>query len=540
MSKIYPILPKCTQKESFANSSFTFSTNNGYNPSFGSKPNAEDAIEIVKDLTKKQESLIDEALTNRFLGRTGKFLDKLSSTAGELQNLLIIGIGTAFVAPIFIAFNPLSKQDENKKKYTAMRQPVSAVIATAIGFGINMPIANAFERMATYAKLEKFDMSAKPPTSYLKSRYKGIIKHFDDIKNIDNLTGLKGTLLKNSILEDKKFFDMLDDDSIKSGHDFEEKFSYKLFESMIHDKASDKVAKLFMNPSNKNGVYQKKLKDFLIENLRFEIDKTDPGKLNKHFLGFRLDEIKAADFLKAFGFDEKVYAPKNLKTFLNSNFYKNRFLEESRGDALRAEEMFNAFKTILKKTGTKLLNQDEIEKMFTENLSRQGFNDLERKSISRFVEVASISGNYDGSNIPLRILLKVIKNDGHASLEDEFENNGKILDSTLDDFLLLLREKLDIKSAISSTRKLKDGEIPEKILKQSDYEFLLTCSKKIVQNFADNAKNAFGSYSKLQGIVLSLAVLPFSCGILNWAYPRFMEKYFPKLCESKTNSKGGK
>ena len=52
------------------------------------------------------------------------------------------GIGTAFVAPIFIAFNPIAKQDPKKKKYSAMRQPISAIIATAMGFAINKPIAD--------------------------------------------------------------------------------------------------------------------------------------------------------------------------------------------------------------------------------------------------------------------------------------------------------------------------------------------------------------------------------------------------------------
>ena len=37
-----------------------------------------------------------------------------------------------------------------------------------------------------------------------------------------------------------------------------------------------------------------------------------------------------------------------------------------------------------------------------------------------------------------------------------------------------------------------------------------------------NAKNAYG-------IILSLITLPFSCGLLNWAYPRVMEKVMPVL-----------
>ena len=38
------------------------------------------------------------------------------------------------------------------------------------------------------------------------------------------------------------------------------------------------------------------------------------------------------------------------------------------------------------------------------------------------------------------------------------------------------------------------------------------------------------------GIVISLLTLPFACGILNWSYPRIMEKIMPEVANKKKAS----
>jgi len=66
-------------------------------------------------------------------------LKSIDKHSGEVFNILITAVGTAFVAPFFIAYNPLSKTDEDTKKYSAMRQPVSAVLAVATQAGLVIP-----------------------------------------------------------------------------------------------------------------------------------------------------------------------------------------------------------------------------------------------------------------------------------------------------------------------------------------------------------------------------------------------------------------
>src|SRR5574344_887028 len=80
-------------------------------------------------LSKEGQNLVDRELI-KYLGPVkGWCLDKLSATAGEIQNWIVMNVGTACIAPIFIVNNPLSKENKQNKKYTAWRQPISAIIA---------------------------------------------------------------------------------------------------------------------------------------------------------------------------------------------------------------------------------------------------------------------------------------------------------------------------------------------------------------------------------------------------------------------------
>ena len=53
-------------------------------------------------------------------------------------------------------------------------------------------------------------------------------------------------------------------------------------------------------------------------------------------------------------------------------------------------------------------------------------------------------------------------------------------------------------------------------------------------------EGVFKNFKKLSGLIFGLAILPFTCGLLNWAYPRFMEKFFPELCDAKKQAHAAK
>ena len=95
----------------------------------------------------------------------------LNKHNGEIANNIVIAIGTAFVAPIFIAFNPFSKEDKETKIYSAWRQPLSAVLALAAAIGCNMQFNRASEKAASIGKLGDINLSASPAATMFFATY---------------------------------------------------------------------------------------------------------------------------------------------------------------------------------------------------------------------------------------------------------------------------------------------------------------------------------------------------------------------------------
>lgn len=431
--------------------------------------------EAVQALTKSQELLVDKALTTKYLGKTGKALNFLSDTAGEIQNLWVMNIGTAFIAPVIIATNPITKEDQKSKEYTAWRQPISAVIALAFGLGVNIPIPKYIEKKVVEGKFEKFDLSMKPPSDFLRQRYKGIQKHFDNLKG-----------------SDKEYFDLINDGKVSNIENFKTKFaSYQEFENAVHKVTLNLAAKKLLDKNNPNSLHNQTMKDFLIKNLKFENDYIDNTALNSESTVKKLSSTKAMDFLKAFGFSESEVTENTLRTFINNNFYKDRVK----------------------------------------------FSPMERKLITRIGENLIPEEIKNSETITLKTLFKVL------NIDEGFAENKKLLNMNVTEFLPWLNKNMNIQAAVMAANPSKvKVKIPTVGAKES-LDFLEKHAAQIAKNIASKAASNYGAYKKIQGIVLTLATLPFSCGLLNWAYPRIMEKYFPQLIkksETQTSSKGGK
>ncbi len=77
-----------------------------------------------------------------------QFIRKFGVLTGEVPNILINAIGTGLVAPIFIKYNFLSKSDEDTRTYSALRQPVSAILAILIQGGLVLPFDRLMNNMS--------------------------------------------------------------------------------------------------------------------------------------------------------------------------------------------------------------------------------------------------------------------------------------------------------------------------------------------------------------------------------------------------------
>ena len=484
-----------------------------------------------------------------------KALNKLSETAGEVQNILFIGLGTALVAPIFIAYNPLSHQDEKTKKYSALRQPISAVIATATGLGINIPVTNAFNRMAAEGKLKKFDMEAKPPSDFLKNRYNSIVSNFSKLRE-----------------RDKKYFDMVNDDSIVDVKTFKQKYpTFQEFITGVHSVSQKNAAQKLLDPKNENGLRNVSLKEFMVKNLGVKeypndakhlnpnaivngpvakesataTTKLSPevvvnslgvkeqlhGKpqLNPDFIKKYLKNTSAVVFLKEIGISTDEVT---LRTFLGKNFYKDKFGAEMEENQNLAGEMFKIIKKNSKEGDFKGIDEPKLEKLFKEGLAKKGFDESERKTISRLSELWINEKTKGEEIIPLKTLFKVL------GIEDDFYKHT-CLDSKMDKFLLWVDKNLTdgICSDVHKNPAIQQiVEISEKETAENGKK-LVKFAGQIAANAVKTAESNFKAYSKVQGIVLSLAILPLSCGALNWSYPRIMEKWFPSLAGTKVDNK---
>lgn len=122
-------------------------------------------------------------------------LEKAQKHLGtEIATTSINAIGTAAVAPVFIAFNPLSKTDKETRQYSALRQPVSAVLAIGTQFAAMVPFNKYLNKLINEGKLGKlYDKSQLQDASYIAAK----IKKANPKLNKEQISAMtQGTIVK--------------------------------------------------------------------------------------------------------------------------------------------------------------------------------------------------------------------------------------------------------------------------------------------------------------------------------------------------------
>lgn len=157
--------------------------------------------------------LIEKGIENSLINQSKvtKFLNYIQKNEGEVMNILVNAVGTALVAPFFIAFNPISKEDKNTKLYSALRQPISAALAIITQVGVVTKFNKYIDKLAVNGKLGKdYDMSIRPFAKYTYNQVKKNNPNFtrdqiwDEVKKIrkearDNaIENLKNKIIKET------------------------------------------------------------------------------------------------------------------------------------------------------------------------------------------------------------------------------------------------------------------------------------------------------------------------------------------------------
>lgn len=185
----------------------------GKSPNFGSISSA--CTNVCHNTERHNtEKALKKEIPN-LMAKSIRTISKLSKFAGEVPNIIINAIGTGLVAPIFIKYNFLSKTDEDTRTYSALRQPISAVLSVAAQVGAVIPIDRLISKMSNSGQFlgeklssPKYNKEAFQDVDYIKKMLKKEnpklsaqeLNDLADEKYLDNLDKLiKNAESKNSI-----------------------------------------------------------------------------------------------------------------------------------------------------------------------------------------------------------------------------------------------------------------------------------------------------------------------------------------------------
>lgn len=332
---------------------------------------------------------------------------------GEILNTLVTAFGTAVIAPIFIAGNPISKEDKETKWYSAMRQPISAVIAMIMQIGVANVYNGFMGKMASLGKLgENMDLRAKPEGKYLKK----IIK------------------LEEPQLQGRELSEAVTARQIKA-----EKVELAKLRAEMRNQ-----------DINIDDLISKKVYAEAENEIRSELEATYTELM-----------------------DGKKIKKRKLKKYVDSNVFEKNVKERARQN-LRKEIVFE---TEVKHNLRKLINE------FTGK----------ENAIDLAIEKVKVNTQLDKE-----VIAKIIEKLEKARAYEV--GNGK--------------------PAFSSIPKIGDSF--------ADVMHNVKVKKLLKARTAD-AERFFKNFRNIGGLIVAMLTLPISCGLLNWAYPRVMEKVMPKL-----------
>lgn len=418
----------------------------------------------INSATKSAEELAVQAYKGieQGLGRFGKVASFLHKHDGEVQAQLGNAIFTTTLAPLFIAANPLSKEDQNTKLYSAIRQPLSAGIAIAAGLGMTMPANNFIEAMASKGALSAIDLRMAPDDSFLKREYKRLAKSGKTNGQTQE------EYIENAKNEAKKLFTkLITEDPAKLKNDNTLKQQVRKLDDYI----------------SKNNLHEVDFKSFMKENFDTKFYNSAEGSgLKEAAFEKQLNKIKAIDFLRKMGLVDKKCSEEELRAFISRRRGSN--LEDAFKDAkIKGDSAYKITEEIGK------LNARQIQYNVNGEIIKQ-------------------------ESLTLKQMLQALK------IEDKFKKDieTKKVSAVLNDFS---------KVHLNGLNSMKGKGLQD-------------FATNILSNKTAITKANYGVLKKYYGIAVALASLPISCGALNWIYPRFVEKFFPKIAHAKAKKSNNK
>ncbi len=474
-----------------------------------------------------------------------KRMIKLKWLKGEVGGILITAIGTGIVAPIFIAFNPLSDKDENTKKYTAMRQPVSAVLAILIQLGLLKPLESIYDTLSNKGKLGKsvwFNQEKLHSKSFYENEAKrgklsaelveakverqmandvdrvagelhqnGSIK-FENNTSFDgkNLGGVINAALEERIKTQQTIFNDSSDETKVAAK--AKRAFVLLTEENRKDGAVNVIEELCKDLLDTDNQSKEKIHDILTGWKRKYGNNPELNKIAEEFLG-------RTDVPNIKGRAEQTLDKINIfkKALSNSRLIQNNsavILEHLNN--LKAGTDINIVPEGLKN----LLNIDNADvgglSNMLDTIKKTTDNQLRNKYIDKFITRVNA---YIEAGDDIEKILEIYQKGYYTDTKDTAKATINLLNSLKVDET---KEISDVKAVIRN--------IANKLGLSGNDKFEI----EIVKELRNKIEKKIKGFSQVSNILVGLFVtLPITCNILNWVYPRFMDIFFPQLANSK-------
>lgn len=472
---------------------------------------------------------VSDILLKLFPGKIRVML-KAHENMGEIQNQMINAVGTGFVAPLFIKFNPMSDTDENTRTYTAWRQPVSAVLAVATQCAIVKPFNDLIRWMSdigylgqNYNKtlapsnnyIEKLIKEQNPNKKYTKEELKAEVEAIQKQKE----KALEKMISNNEIIFDKtsrKGGKTVIEKAPMSENDFKQLVSDTI-DSIINSEEAQKLEATTLKTS-------KKMERALFYNKNAE----DSRKVLERISNKINNEYTEADFST-----DKI---KSIHTELNKEF----------------KEIIKELKTEAKADPSKKETNAELIKIVKGLKSRNIGNEPETIRIMKYKvddmlgELNIVSAKKSTSEIVDYINKKIARrtNAIDSVISTLSELKTKLLNSeiSISQAQEVINEKIKASTKAVEEKLKAQGITGEEIFEPPEYKESLASRMKqkigslagsVRKQLAKNQKANIDAAQRWTGLFVSLAILPVTCWMLNKIYPWFMDLAFPNLSNKK-------
>lgn len=439
---------------------------------------------------KVPEKIVDPSSTEdvaeeleKIMPRSLNGMKKLKDNINEFQNILINSLGTGLIAPIFIKWNPLSKTDEDTRTYTAWRQPVSAALAIATQAVITLPFAAAIKSMASDGAFGQLynETPYKDPEKFIRDLREKNTIYYDTAKfnGKKDLEEIKPETYDKLITH--TFDDLINQENKEIKRIKDEKTPGRIARSKYYTKNSDKVVTTLSNLES--GMKDIKTAKDAREYLNGEVKRMKKANADGEL-------VKIVEELR----DRALYNPKTKRSIWDKIFFRKPKIY------VVADADETVMKSIHEKID-KIIGKDEI---YDENLETH----RKRGIVYRY------AGKTDEEATQMAKESLVKTNNG---LDEAVNFLTELKKRYKDEHLSVSDIEAEFRSKMGKNFRLGEKKFAFDVLKE-------------LKNYTKNNINIF---KQVEGMTVSFAMLPITCELLNWLYPRFMDAVFPNLSSKK-------